>query len=655
VVETDASDFALGCVLSEYQGRRPHPVAFHSGKLNSAERNYEIHDKELLAIMEAFKEWKRYLWGEEEPVTVYTDHQNLQSFLTKKVWNQRQIRWVQELTNYNFKIVYRPGSRGGKPDALSRRPEYRPEEGARHSEQLILKSEHFQISVIHQKRSAETALIPETRESGNLRIMKLSDKAIIPTEGSRFVPGHDIYTLTDGLVPAKGQTMVETGIAIGLPEGTYGRLATRSGMARKLRIAVGGGVIDADYTGEVKVILRNHGEADCVFKSGDRIAQLIIEKVANADAMEVDDLETTERGTMGFGSSNLNPKRSITAKEEEIKICFLHADTSENEFFSAADIGYHPRLMKEREMLSSTHVNGALTRTINDAFQDKMRTAGKEDEKWQNQGHELVMLREGGKNMPDEWIEKDGLLYYKNRLYIPENEALQTEIAQGCYNSLVAGHFGQEKTIEIVTRDFYWKGLADWIIDYVQSCDECQHSKSPPDAKYGLLQPLEVLYAAWSSISTDFITQLPESQGKTQITVVVDQFTKMAHFIALHENATAKDVADTFLREVWKLHGLPTESLSDMDRKLSSEFWESLYKMLGVKWRMSTAYHPQTDGQTERTYQVLGGYLRTFVNYDPDDWYQLLQLAEHAYNNSAPNAHKMTPFFANYGFHPQTE
>jgi len=178
--------------------------------------------------------------------------------------------------------------------------------------------------------------------------------------------------------------MVETGISIGLPEGTYGRLAARSGMASKMGIAVGGGVIDADYTAEVKVILRNHGEADCVFKTGDRIAQLIIEKVANADAMEVDDLETTERRTMGFGSSNLNPKRSITAKEEEIKICFLHTDTSENEFFSAADIGYHPRLMKEREMLSSTHVNAALTRTINDAFLDKMRTAGKEDEKWQN-------------------------------------------------------------------------------------------------------------------------------------------------------------------------------------------------------------------------------------------------------------------------------
>jgi len=342
-------------------------------------------------------------------VTVYTDHQNLQSSLTKKVWNQRQIRWAQELTHYNFKIVYRPGSGGGKPDVLSIRPEYCPEKGAHHSEQSILKSEHFQILIIHQKRSAETALTPEKREPTSLRTMKLSDKALIPTKGSRFAAGHDIYAVTDGLVPAKGQTMVETGIAIGLPEGTYGRLAARSGMASKMGIAVGDGVIDADYTGEVKVIVRNHCEADCVFKAGDRIAQLIIEKVACADAMEIDDLETTERGKLGFGSSDLNPKRSITAKEG-VKICFLHEDKDNNEFFSAADIGSHPRLTKEGEMLSSAHLNAALTRTINDAFLDKIRVAGKEDERWQDRGRELVMISEGGNKMPDEWIEKDGLL-----------------------------------------------------------------------------------------------------------------------------------------------------------------------------------------------------------------------------------------------------
>jgi len=121
------------------------------------------------------------------------------------------------------------------------------------------------MSVIHHRRSTVTALILEEREPTSVRVMKVSDKPIMLTKGSQFAAGHGMYTLTDGFVPGKGQTIVETGIAIGLPEGTYGRQAARSGMASKMGIAVGGGVIDADYTGEVKVILRNPGEAKCIF------------------------------------------------------------------------------------------------------------------------------------------------------------------------------------------------------------------------------------------------------------------------------------------------------------------------------------------------------------------------------------------------------
>ena len=143
--------YALGCILSQFQEKRLHPVAFHSCKLNSAERNYDIHDKELLAILVAFLEWKYYLQGTEKPIMVYTDHQNLQYFLTTKASTARQVRWSQKLCDFNFVIVYRPGVKGGKPDALSRRPEYGPEEGARHREQQILRPEHFgkfQIAVV---------------------------------------------------------------------------------------------------------------------------------------------------------------------------------------------------------------------------------------------------------------------------------------------------------------------------------------------------------------------------------------------------------------------------------------------------------------------------------------------------------------------------
>jgi len=115
------------------------------------------------------------------------------------------------------------------------------------------------------------------------------------------------------------------------------------------------------------------------------------------------------------------------------------------------------------------------------------------------------------------------------------------------------------------------------------------------------------------------MTQLPESQVQTQIMVVVAHFTKMAHFIGLGTNVTAKDVADTSLKEVWKLHGLPSEIVSDMDSKFSAKLCESLCTALGIKRRISRAYHQQTDEETERTNKVLEGYLRNFVNYVQDD------------------------------------
>jgi len=226
VVETDASDFALGCVLSQFKDKKLHPVAFHSRKLNSTERNYEIHEKELLAILEAFKKWRHYLVEADKPVTAYTDHQNLQNFLTTKVWNQRQIRWAQRLVDYYFKIVYHQGKRGGKPDALSRQPEYRPEEGAKHSEQSILKPQHFQISLIQENDEDEGYISePEPTIKNGIRVKRLSSKAILPTKGSRLAAGHDLYAIGQFTIPAQGQILAETGIAMGIPKGTYARIA----------------------------------------------------------------------------------------------------------------------------------------------------------------------------------------------------------------------------------------------------------------------------------------------------------------------------------------------------------------------------------------------------------------------------------------------
>jgi len=180
-METDASGYALGYILLQFHGKRLHPVAFDSRKLSPAERNYDIHDKELLAILVAFMEWKHYLEGTEKLITVYTDYQNLQYFLTTQAWTHRQIRWAQKLCGFNCKIIYRPGIKAGKPEALSRPPEYRPEEGARHREQQILKHQHFgkfQIAVVWGTHSEQLQQeLPQLEKEMCIRIQRLDEKS----------------------------------------------------------------------------------------------------------------------------------------------------------------------------------------------------------------------------------------------------------------------------------------------------------------------------------------------------------------------------------------------------------------------------------------------------------------------------------------------
>ena len=136
-----------------------------------------------------------------------------------------------------------------------------------------------------------------------LKVRKLTADAIIPVRGSAGAVGYDLYSSMDTCVALKNRTLIDTGIAITLPPGTYGRVAPRSGLAVKKGIQVGAGVIDPDYTGEVKVLLFNDGESDFVIKKGDRIAQLIIERCETPIIEEVDFLNVTERGEGGFGST----------------------------------------------------------------------------------------------------------------------------------------------------------------------------------------------------------------------------------------------------------------------------------------------------------------------------------------------------------------
>jgi len=166
IIETDASDFVIGAVLSQCvpEGRL-HPVAFHSRKFQPAEINYEIHDKELLAFVDAFKHWRRYCEGATHQVQVYSDHQNLEYFTTTKVLNHRQAWWAQELAGIDFRIYYRPGSSNGKLDTLSRRSEYCPEKGGSENKPIttVLKREHFARQQTLDERKGKTFICSSVR------------------------------------------------------------------------------------------------------------------------------------------------------------------------------------------------------------------------------------------------------------------------------------------------------------------------------------------------------------------------------------------------------------------------------------------------------------------------------------------------------------
>jgi len=250
---------------------------------------------------------------------------------------------------------------------------------------------------------------------------------------------------------------------------------------------------------------------------------------------------------------------------------------------------------------------------------------------------------------------KEGLLYRKGMLWIPEDGPLKRTILESEHDSKVAGHMGQDKTIELVRRNFWWPMMEERIIDFVRSCPECQWNKATWHQPYGLSSPLELPYAPWQSIAMDFITELSLSEDCDQLWVVIDRFTKMAHFLPLpKEKKTAADLAVTFTREIWKYHGLPTDIVSDRDSQFTPEVWREFLGLSGIRPRMSTAFHPQTDGQTERLNQIIEAYLRAFVGKEQDNWVTLLPMAEFAYNNSVTVGNGMSPFYANYGFHPVT-
>jgi transposase InsO family protein len=469
VVEVDASNWSAGGTLSQVdeQGELQ-PVAYFSSKHSAQECNYDIYDKELLAVIKALEEWRPELEGSQQPFEIITDHKNLQSFATTKQLSPRHMRWSEFLSRFNFRIKYRPGSVNTRADALSRKPEH--------------------------------------------------------------VPASD----EDDRLQARRRPLID-------PE------------------------------------------------------------------------------SMDWESF----------AEEAAGLCLYQIDVSQH----------------IDDVIADGYARSAFLQDVIAALQDP------EARQWP------APLKTALRIPFAECKAVAGQAFYRGRLIIdPEDAETQLQLVYRTHTSPPGGHPGREKTVDLMNRKYWWPGLAKAVRAYVRACQLCTKTKTPRSAPVGFLKPLPLPFTPWSDISVDYVTPLPACERRGQVfrhvVVVVDRLTKMRHFIAT-VGLTAEELADRFIARVYSLHGCPETIVSDRGTQFVSAFWRTLSARLGITLRPSSAYHPQTNGQTERINAELEQYLRLYIDWAQDDWVDWLPLAEFAGNNATSETTGTSPFFASYGFHPR--
>ncbi|KAK9672296.1 hypothetical protein RND81_12G090300 [Saponaria officinalis] len=269
----------------------------------------------------------------------------------------------------------------------------------------------------------------------------------------------------------------------------------------------------------------------------------------------------------------------------------------------------------------------------------------------QDQGLQTLIqqLKDG---TPSKYCWENEELRRKGRLVIGSDENLRNKIIALMHDSPLGGHSGVHATVKRLKILFFWKHMRRDVRNFIRKCGICQRCKPILQNPAGLLQPLPIPHAVWVDISMDFIEGLPKSQGKDVILVVVDRLSKYAHFLLLSHPFTAVTVAQLFLDHVFKLHGMPRSIVSDRDKIFLSNFWQELFRLQQTDLLMSTAYHPQTDGQTEVVNRCLESYLRCMTGEKPKEWARWISLAEWWYNTNYHSAAHTTPFEIVYGQSP---
>ncbi|KAL7593504.1 hypothetical protein Lser_V15G33880 [Lactuca serriola] len=267
----------------------------------------------------------------------------------------------------------------------------------------------------------------------------------------------------------------------------------------------------------------------------------------------------------------------------------------------------------------------------------------------------VIRYKKGKENVVADALSRrhNGFLFKESRLCIPKS-SLRELLVREAHSGGLMGHFGIAKTLSTLQEHFFWPKMKVDVGRICNNCIVCKQAKSKVQ-HHGLYTPLPIPCEPWVDISMDFVLGLPRSKsGKDSIFVIVDRFSKMAHFIACNKTNDASHIADLFFREIVRLHGMPKTIVSDRDSKFLSYFWKTLWAKLGTKLLFSTTCHPQTDGQTEVVNRTLSTLLRALIKKNIKTWEDCLPHVEFAYNRATHSATKMSPFEIVYGFNPLT-
>ena len=250
-------------------------------------------------------------------------------------------------------------------------------------------------------------------------------------------------------------------------------------------------------------------------------------------------------------------------------------------------------------------------------------------------------------------LMKDGNLKDEDgRTWVPDKNNLRRRLLELYHNMLITGHLGIQGMYKLLSRGYWWENMNDYVKKYVLNCQMCIRAKKRNYKLHSMLQPLTVPDSPQQWTKLDHIVKLPELKGYDSIYVVVDWFTKMAHFIPTMERVSEKDLIDLHLKHVWKLHSLPLVHSTNQQGNFTLKYVQKMFKALGIEQQFSTAYHPEMQGQVENLNGWLETFLRMFCNHWKENWAELLHIAEFTWNNHHNSLLDMTPFYMNYGMHP---